>query len=74
MHEEPCQYARDTKENLNKTEERLSSSLNKVWEALDKLNDKFSNRLPNWATILISILTMFVGGLTATVLHLLFKK
>lgn len=38
---------------------KVEASLERVWEAIDKLK----NRLPNWATILISVLTAIIGYL-----------
>jgi predicted translin family RNA/ssDNA-binding protein len=53
LKEDISEIKTEVKEDIAKVE----ASLERVWEAIDKLK----NRLPNWAVILISTLTALLG-------------
>ena len=54
---------------VEKVEDKIDGSLEKVWKAIKEMNTLYVNRLPVWATFLISFLTMFVGALLTAVLR-----
>lgn len=65
-----CQYGKDTREMLSevkekilRNEDRVNNSLDKLWESINKIDRKYIDRLPPWATFVISFLMMAVGAL-----------
>lgn len=55
------QYNKETRERQEKLEKRHDDLAIRVFEKLDGLERSLVARLPVWATILISLLTMAVG-------------
>ena len=55
------QYNIETRERHEKLEKRHDDLAIRVFEKLDSLEKSLVARLPVWATILISLLTMAVG-------------
>ncbi len=56
---EPNVYEKDTRKMLEGLEVRLAKDLENLWEIIEKLR----NRLPLWATFLISGLCAIIGWL-----------
>ena len=54
-------YNKETRERQDKLEKRHDDLAIRVFEKLDSLEKSLVARLPVWATILISLLTMAVG-------------
>lgn len=46
---------------------RLVGTTDKLDAKIDAKFDKLANRLPTWATVMFSLLTMAIGALAATV-------
>lgn len=42
---------------------RHDTEFTSLWDALEKMGDRFRNRLPTWATFLIASLTGIIGWL-----------
>ena len=57
------QYNEETRVQLNKLESRHDELAKRVFEKLEKLDEKLMTRLPLWATMFLSFLTLLVGGL-----------
>lgn len=55
------QYGRETRERHEKLEKRHDELAIRVFEKLDGLERSLVARLPVWATLLISMLTLAVG-------------
>lgn len=58
-----CTYGSETREQLGKLEIAHGRELTEIWKELKEIHKALNNRLPIWATILISILTAAVGYL-----------
>jgi hypothetical protein len=52
-HPTPCQALTDHKENMDRYIAAMNGNLNRIWAKLD--------RLPIWATLLMSLLTGLLG-------------
>jgi len=46
---------------LFKNDERMERAIEKLGYDVQEIKDEFANRLPTWATILLSILTASLG-------------
>ena len=57
------QYNEETRSQLDKLESRHDELARRVFEKLEKLDEKLMMRLPIWATMFLSFLTLLVGGL-----------
>lgn len=60
-----CSYAKDTREMHNKLESRLEGNLERLWLAVDKMNETLTSRLPIWATVVLSFMTAVIGAMGA---------
>ena len=60
-------FNQETRQRVDKLEERHDKLAERVFQKLDALEDKLVSRLPVWATFLISFLMLLVGGLLAKV-------
>lgn len=60
-------YNTDTRERLNKLEERHDELAKRVFDKLETIEDKLVSRLPIWATLLIAVLMSAVGWLLSKV-------
>ena len=58
---ELSQYEKDTRCMVEKLEGRLDTHLRDVWEKLNDIDQRLMNRLPVWATVMISVLTAMLG-------------
>lgn len=67
---EPTIYEKDTRMLVDKLEKRLNGNLERIWKKLDEIQEKLVNRLPVWATIIISVLVGIVGALLASLFQL----
>ena len=46
---------------LFKNDERMERAIDKITNDVQEIKDEFANRLPTWATIVLSILTASLG-------------
>lgn len=60
-------YNQETRARQEKLEKRHDDLAVRVFDKLDALEEKLVSRLPVWATLLISILTLAVGILAGKV-------
>ena len=67
MIDKPSQYERDTREMHKDFKSEVNGDLKAIWRELKEIQKALNTRLPIWATLLISILTMAVGALGSQV-------
>lgn len=61
------QYNKETRDKVEKLEERHDKHAERVFQKLEALEEKLMARLPIWATLLISLLTAAIGILAGVV-------
>jgi len=67
-HESPCEHSKSTREMLNKMDSDIKDSFKDFQHQLNNIHDKFINRPPVWATVLISVLSAITSGMMTLLL------